>query len=56
MSKFKHLAALTNENCIQEEMRNVLNSGNGCYLTIEKLVSSCLLYIRVYLKIENYLV
>jgi hypothetical protein len=34
---------VTNQNLIQEEVKRRLNSGNACYHSVQKLLSSCLL-------------
>jgi hypothetical protein len=34
---------ITNQNLIQEEIKRRLNSGNACYHSVQKLLSSCLL-------------
>jgi hypothetical protein len=44
VAQFKYLATtVTNQNLIQEEIKRRLNSGNACYHSIRKLLSSCLL-------------
>jgi hypothetical protein len=50
---FKYLGTtLTNRNSIQEEIKNRLKSGNACYYSVQKLLSSRLLSknlkIRIY--------
>ena len=41
MEKFKYLGTtLTNQNSIQEEIKNTLKSGNVCYLSVNNLLSS----------------
>jgi hypothetical protein len=43
---------VTNQNCIHEEIKRRLNSGNACYHSVQNLLSSGLLYkhekIRIY--------
>jgi hypothetical protein len=42
--QFKYLGTtLTNQNLIQEEIKRRLNSGNACYHSFQKLLSSRLL-------------
>ena len=44
MEEFKYLGTtLTNQNSIQEEKKNGLNSGNVCYHSVQSLLSSILL-------------
>ena len=41
---FKYMGTnLTNQNCIQEEIRSRLKSGNACYHSVQNLLSSGLL-------------
>ena len=44
VEEFKYLATtLTNQNSIQEEIKNKLKSGNACYYSVKNLLSSRLL-------------
>ena len=53
VEQFKYLGiTLTNQNCIQEEIRSRLKSGNGCYHSVQNLSSSSLL--PKYIKIKIY--
>jgi hypothetical protein len=42
---------LTDQNCIHEEIKSRLNSGNACYHSVQSLLSSCLLSRNVKVKI-----
>jgi hypothetical protein len=53
VAQFKYLGTTaTNQNLIQEEMKGSLNSGNSCYHSVQKLLSSNLLSKN--LKIRTY--
>jgi hypothetical protein len=44
VAKFKYLrTTLTDQNCMQEEIKSRLNSGNACYHSVQSLLSSRLL-------------
>jgi hypothetical protein len=52
VSQFKYLGmTVTNQNLIQEEIKQRLNSGNACYHLVQNLLSSRLLSKNVKVKI-----
>jgi hypothetical protein len=52
VSQFKYLGTtVTNQNLIQEEIKRRLNSGNDCYHSVQKLLSSHLLSRNVNIRI-----
>jgi hypothetical protein len=51
VTKFKYLGtSLTDQNCMNEEIKSRLNAGNACYHSVHSLLSSCLLSRNVSLK------
>jgi hypothetical protein len=51
---FKYLGTiLTDQNCIHEEVKSRLNSGNACCHLVQSLLSSCLLSRNVKFKIHK---
>jgi hypothetical protein len=51
VEKFKYLGTLRDQNCIHEEIKSRLNSGNACYHSVQSLLSSRLLSRNVKVKI-----
>jgi hypothetical protein len=49
--KFKYLGTLTDQNCINEEIKSRLNSENACYHLVKNLLSFHLLSRNVKVKI-----
>jgi uncharacterized protein involved in tellurium resistance len=54
VANFSHLGTtLTDQNCMQEEIKNRLNSGNAGYHSVQSLLSSRLLSRNVKVKINK---
>ena len=52
MEEFKYLGTnLTNQNCIQEEIKSRVKSGNACYHSVQNILSSSLLTKNLKIKI-----
>jgi hypothetical protein len=52
VEQFKYLGTtVTNQNYIQEELKNILKSGNACYHSVQDLLSSILLSKNTKIKI-----
>jgi hypothetical protein len=52
VAQFKYLSPTeTNRNLSQEEIKRNLNSGNACYPSVQNLLSSCLLWKNVTIRI-----
>ena len=55
VAEFKYLGiTLTNQNSIQEEVKNRLKSGNACYHSVQNILSSSLLSNNIKIKIKIY--
>jgi hypothetical protein len=52
VAKGKYLGIrIRDKNCLYEEIKSKLNSGNACYRSVQSILSSCLLSRNVTVKI-----
>jgi hypothetical protein len=54
LAQFRYLGTtISNQNLIQEEIKRRLNSGNGCYHSVQNLLYSRLLFENIKIKIYS---
>ena len=52
VEQFRYLGTkLTNQNCIQEEIKSSMMSGNACYHSVQNVLCSVLIYKNINIKI-----
>ena len=57
VEQFKYLGTtLINKNSIQEEMKSRMQSGNACYHSVQNLLSNCVLFKNLKIKIHRTIV
>jgi hypothetical protein len=55
VANFKHFGmTVTYQNCIHEEIKSALNSGNASYHSVQNLLSCRLLSKNLYIKMQGY--
>jgi hypothetical protein len=54
VAQFRDLGTtITNQNLIHEKIKRILNSGNACYHSVQKRLSSCLLSKSIKISIHK---
>jgi hypothetical protein len=52
VTKFKYLGT-TDQHCMHREVKRGLNPGNACYHSVQSLLSTCLLFGNIKVKIDR---